>query len=135
MEYEWLAELESVGRSLIVETDSVNAIRARAAKDRLPPVYRWAAKQASLDELRHFLAVEGGPDARFDDLVALCQVGLAGAPKRKWPVITGTRWATAAAPGCTPICTAKWRTPSSYPKSTGDRCPRRRWPARRSEGC
>jgi hypothetical protein len=28
-----------------------------------------------------FLALEGGPDAGFDDLVAACQVGLSGAPK------------------------------------------------------
>ena len=81
LEREWLAELESASRSLIAEADAVVAIRSLAAKDRLPPVYRWIAKQASLDDLRHFLAVEGGPDGGFDDLVALCQVGLAGAPE------------------------------------------------------
>jgi hypothetical protein len=81
LEREWLAELESISRTLMVESDPVHAIRSLAAKDRLPPVYRWIAKQASLDELRHFLAVEGGPDGGFDDLVALCQVGLSGAPK------------------------------------------------------
>src|SRR4029077_2119294 len=28
-----------------------------------------------------FLALEGGPDADFDDLVAMCQIGLSGLPK------------------------------------------------------
>ena len=56
-------------------------MRSIAAKDRLPAIYQWVAQTASLDGLRRFLAVEGGPDGGFDDLVALCQVGLGGAPK------------------------------------------------------
>ena len=32
-------------------------------------------------ELRQFVAIEGGPDGGFDDLVALCQVGLDGVAK------------------------------------------------------
>src|SRR5206468_3416330 len=32
-------------------------------------------------QLMVFLAVEGGPDAVFDDLVALCQVGIRGIAK------------------------------------------------------
>ena len=31
-------------------------------------------------DLVDFLALEGGPDADFDDLVALCQIGLRGSP-------------------------------------------------------
>jgi hypothetical protein len=81
LEQEWLAELEDASRALRAGTDPIKAIRSLAAKDRLPPVYRWVAKEASLNELRRFLSIEGGPDGGFDDLVALCQVGLSGAPK------------------------------------------------------
>jgi hypothetical protein len=81
LEQDLLAELDAARRAPVLDSDPVNAIRSLAAKDRLPPVYRWIARQASLDELRHFLAVEGGPDGGFDDLVAMCQVGLSGAPK------------------------------------------------------
>ncbi len=56
-------------------------IRSMAARDRLPPVYRWIADKANVSELRRFLAIEGGPDGGFDDLVAQCQIGLSGAPK------------------------------------------------------
>jgi hypothetical protein len=44
-------------------------------------VYRWIAEEADLDEIVAFLALEGGPDADFDDLVALCQVGIRGVAK------------------------------------------------------
>ncbi len=56
-------------------------IRSLAAKDRLPAVYRWVAEKADVSELRRFLAIEGGPDGGFDDLVAQCQIGLSGAAK------------------------------------------------------
>ncbi len=85
LEQEFITELNAATSALATDTladdDAVKAIRSLAAKDRLPTVYRWVAKQASLDELRQFVAVEGGPDGGFDDLVALCQVGLSGAPK------------------------------------------------------
>jgi hypothetical protein len=61
--------------------NAVGVIRSMAAKDRLPAVYRWVADEANLPELRRFLAIEGGPDGGFDDLVAQCQIGLSGAPK------------------------------------------------------
>lgn len=61
--------------------DAATVIRAMAAKDRLPAVYRWVADKANLHDLRSFLAIEGGPDGGFDDLVAQCQIGLSGAPK------------------------------------------------------
>jgi len=61
--------------------DAVAAVRSIAARDRVPALYRWVADAAGKDELLEYLAVEGGPDGGFDDLVALCQVGLAGAPK------------------------------------------------------
>ena len=87
LEEQWLAELDGAwteaGR--LAESDSVDgvvrAMRAVAARDRLPAAYRWLAKDASWDELVEFLALEGGPDGGFDDLVAVCQVGLSGSAK------------------------------------------------------
>jgi hypothetical protein len=59
----------------------VAAVRRVAAEDLVPPVYGHLADDATLDELVAFLELEGGPDAGFDDLVALAQVGLTGLPK------------------------------------------------------
>lgn len=61
--------------------DPVAAMRSIAAADLVPRVYRWLADDADLDELVAFLALEGGPDAGFDDLVAACQVGISGEAK------------------------------------------------------
>jgi hypothetical protein len=60
---------------------AVAQMRSLAAIDRIPSVYRWISAAASLDEMRRYLAIEGGPDGGFDDLVALCQVGLGGRAK------------------------------------------------------
>jgi Iron-containing redox enzyme len=87
LEADWLAELELAWVEAGSLSDSadpervVKAMRAVAAQDRLPTAYRWLAKQASWPELVEFLALEGGPDGGFDDLVAVCQVGLAGSAK------------------------------------------------------
>jgi hypothetical protein len=81
LEAEWLAELPDVPAEFALETDMITAIRAMAVVDRLPSAYHWIADQADWDELVLFLAMEGGPDAGFDDLVALCQIGLAGRAK------------------------------------------------------
>jgi hypothetical protein len=61
--------------------DAVAAMRAIGGRDLVPPVYDWLAERAELGELVEFLAVEGGPDGGFDDLVAMGQVGLDGLPK------------------------------------------------------
>lgn len=61
--------------------DVVATLRSIARRDLVPAVYDWLALTADRAEVAAFLAVEGGPDADFDDLVALCQVGLAGTPK------------------------------------------------------
>lgn len=66
---------------LHLPTDPVAALRAIAKRDLVPDVYEWVAEEASLAELMEFLAVEGGPDGGFDDLVAICQIGLDGLPK------------------------------------------------------
>lgn len=77
LETAWLAELPDPPEP----RDVVAALRALAARDRIPPIYRWVADRADASQLREFLAVEGGPDAGFDDLVAACQIGLDGGPK------------------------------------------------------
>jgi hypothetical protein len=81
LERQWLAELEAQPMPAGLDADPVAAMRALAARDRLPEVYKWLAKEASYDELVRFLEFEGGPDGGFDDLVAACQVGLAGSAK------------------------------------------------------
>jgi hypothetical protein len=87
LEADWLAELEAHWQSAgpLTECEGprevVQAMRAVAARDRLPDAYRWLAKTATSEQLVHFLALEGGPDGGFDDLIAACQVGLAGSAK------------------------------------------------------
>ena len=87
LEAEWLAELDAAWATAgrLADCDDpdkvVSAMRAVAAKDRLPAAYRWLAKDASWDELVEFLTLEGGPDGGFDDLVAACQIGLSGSAK------------------------------------------------------
>lgn len=81
-EADWLAELERVPSPTRFELDDpCAAMRSLAARDRLPEIYRWIATDASWEQIVTFLAVEGGPDAGFDDLVAACQVGLSGEAK------------------------------------------------------
>ena len=47
----------------------------------MPTAYRWLADEATWPKVVNFLALEGGPDGGFDDLIALCQVRLAGSAK------------------------------------------------------
>jgi hypothetical protein len=61
--------------------DAVASMRALAHVDLVPPVYDWVAETASIDEARAFLSLEGGPDGGFDDLVAICQLGIDGPAK------------------------------------------------------
>src|SRR5664280_969277 len=95
LEGQWLAELEASyaaadipAAGLDTVDGAVAAIRAIAAKDRLPTAYRWLADEATWPEVVNFLALEGGPDGGFDDLIALCQVGLAGSAE---PVLRRAR--------------------------------------------
>jgi hypothetical protein len=80
LESEWLEELDALDDPLL-HRDVVAGMRALAARDRLPNAYEWVAREASWPEVVRFLALEGGPDGGFDDLVAACQVGLTGEPK------------------------------------------------------
>jgi hypothetical protein len=60
--------------------DTVEALR-RIARGPGGDVYDWLATSADWPQLVTFLAIEGGPDGGFDDLVALCQVGISGPAK------------------------------------------------------
>jgi hypothetical protein len=66
--------------SEVVE-DAAEAMRRLAHEEMVPSIYDWLAETATRDELVEFVSYEGGPDADFDDLVAVCQVGLVGLPK------------------------------------------------------
>lgn len=81
LEAEVLAELDGMVDPTPDDVDAVAELRAIARQDQVPEVYRWLADDASWDELVEFLALEGGPDAGFDDLVAACQIGLDGTAK------------------------------------------------------
>lgn len=87
LESGWLVELdeawESAGALNACRTPAevVQAMRAVAAKDRLPDAYKWLARTATWEQVVTFLALEGGPDGGFDDLIAVCQVGLSGSAK------------------------------------------------------
>jgi Iron-containing redox enzyme len=86
-EGDWLAELEQLPLPDGVDpADAPTAMRALAARDRLPALYKWIARTASWEEIVTFLALEGGPDAGFDDLVAAAQIGLSGAAKMELAV-------------------------------------------------
>jgi hypothetical protein len=81
-EAQWLAELEAFQLPDDVDaTEPLDAMRAIAARDRLPRIYKWLAREADWEQVVRFLALEGGPDADFDDLVAVCQIGLSGSAK------------------------------------------------------
>lgn len=83
LERDLLTELDAMieGDASEGDADAVATVRAIARQDLVPRVYEWVAADATWDELVAFLALEGGPDAGFDDLVAACQIGLRGEPK------------------------------------------------------
>lgn len=81
LESEWLDELAGMSDPVLIAGDVLDGLRALAARDRLPAVYHWLATSATREEAVRFLALEGGPDGGFDDLVAACQIGLTGEPK------------------------------------------------------
>lgn len=83
LEQQWLDELATgdVKHRAELPSDPIAALRAIAARDRLPEVYIWVAKHADRAGIVRFLSLEGGPDAGFDDLVAICQLGLSARAK------------------------------------------------------
>jgi hypothetical protein len=81
LDHELIDRLDERGPRQPEPVDAVDAIRRVAAIDLVPPVYDWLAHHASWPELVRFLALEGGPDGGFDDLVAVAQVGIRGVAK------------------------------------------------------
>ncbi|MCU1588062.1 MAG: iron-containing redox enzyme family protein, partial [Frankiales bacterium] len=83
LEQTWLDELDAEWATVAdcFEEDCVEAMKTIAIQDRLPAAYRWLADTADWEQVVEFLALEGGPDGGFDDLVAVCQVGLSGSAK------------------------------------------------------
>jgi hypothetical protein len=81
LEAAWLEELER-GPAPTAAGGAAAAMTAMAAHDRAPAVYRWIADSAPWEPALRFLALEGGPDDLFDDLVATCQVGLPLGPAK-----------------------------------------------------
>lgn len=83
LEERFVARLEGQDRRSAwdLPSEPAAALRSLAVLDRIPDAYQWIAERATLDELRYFLTLEGGPDGGFDDLVAACQIGLRGEPK------------------------------------------------------
>lgn len=80
LEAAWIAELD--GHEVPTSADTGGQLQALAAGDRSPAVYRWIAEEARWEPALCFLALEGGPDDVFDDLVATCQVGLPLGPAK-----------------------------------------------------
>jgi hypothetical protein len=90
MEAEWIQELD---RSPAPDTRSgepAEQLRELAARDRAPAIYQWLADEADWESALRFLALEGGPDDLFDDLVATCQVGLPLGPAKM--ELAGNYW-------------------------------------------
>jgi hypothetical protein len=94
LEAAWIDELEAQVEERHGATDEdadvVAALRALAAHDRAPAIYRWVADAGDWDGVLGFLALEGGPDDLFDDLVATCQVGLPPGPAKM--ELAGNYW-------------------------------------------
>jgi hypothetical protein len=81
LETRFESRLDAVSGHSALPDDTSAAMRTLAARDRVPKVYTWLAETATWPEFVDFLAIEGGPDGGFDDLVAICQVGLDGQAK------------------------------------------------------
>lgn len=81
LESDFLRRIKAAAGPAPAGTDAVAGMRRVASVDLVPPLYDWLAEDATLDEVRDYLSLEGGPDGGFDDLVALCQVGIDGEAK------------------------------------------------------
>ena len=81
LEAQYIAMLDSWTSGGGLSSADASASLRRIARHDDDGVYDWLAIAADEDQVRHFLALEGGPDAGFDDLVAMGQVGITGRPK------------------------------------------------------
>lgn len=82
LETDWIHELDQCAVPEAGDGGTAEAMRSLAAHARPPRIYRWLADEADWESTLHFLALEGGPDDIFDDLVATCQVGLPFGPAK-----------------------------------------------------
>ena len=82
LEEDWIGELDRLPTPGLRDVGTAEAMRALAAHDRSPAIYRWLARESEWEPALRFLALEGGPDDLFDDLVATCQVGLPPGPAK-----------------------------------------------------
>lgn len=79
---EWFVQhLDTLEFPDVDRGEAVASMRALARVDLVPPVYEWLAEEATLEQVREYLSLEGGPDGGFDDLVAMCQIGIDGPAK------------------------------------------------------
>jgi hypothetical protein len=90
LEHDWLAELERHPVPAVAPERTGEEMQAIAARNRAPAAYGWIAEQAPWELALRFLALEGGPDDLFDDLVATCQVGLPLGPAKM--ELAGNYW-------------------------------------------
>jgi hypothetical protein len=81
LEEPFIARLDTATAQRPTAPEDVCTALRRVARHSDSSIYDWVATSADWDQLVAFLAVEGGPDAVFDDLVALCQVGIRGRAK------------------------------------------------------
>ena len=77
----FVARLDHLDLPGVDRHEASAAMRALGRIDLVPPLYEWLADEATIEELREYLSVEGGPDGGFDDLVAACQIGMDGIAK------------------------------------------------------
>lgn len=80
LEERFLDDLERRRPAQVLPADPRAALR-RIAHKADDSTYDWVASSATWEQLLTFLAIEGGPDGGFDDLVAICQVGVRGPAK------------------------------------------------------
>ena len=76
LEADWIRELDQCAARRAGDAGTAEEMRSLAAHARAPGIYRRLADEADWEPMLRFLALEGGPDDIFDDLVASCQVGL-----------------------------------------------------------
>lgn len=90
LEADWIQELDQCAAPKAGDGGTAEEMRSLAAHARAPRIYRWLADEADWEPTLHFLALEGGPDDIFDDLVATCQVGLPFGPAKM--ELAGNYW-------------------------------------------
>lgn len=80
LEQEFVQRLDALAEPVDGPGDVATTMR-RIARGPGGEIYDWVAADADWQQLVRFLAIEGGPDAGFDDLVAACQIGIRGEAK------------------------------------------------------